>query len=71
MAEARLQHNGGDAGDSTTQPTVQPHHWDAAGATKTEGEGWRGGTALLSIGTAKKIMASRLDDARRWGRYAG
>ena len=70
-AEARLQHEGSDAGDSAAQPTVQPHHWDAAGATKTDGEGWRGGTALLSVGTAKKRMASRLDDARRWGRYVG
>ena len=70
-AEARLRHENGDAADSAAQPTVQPHHWDAAGATKTDGEGWRGGTALLSVGTAKKRMASRLDDARRWGRYVG
>ena len=70
-AEARLRHESGDAVDSAAQPTVQPHHWDAAGATKTDGEGWRGGTALLSVGTAKKRMASRLDDARRWGRYVG
>ena len=70
-AEARLRHESDDACDSASQPTVQPHHWDAAGATKTEGEGWRGGTALLSLGTAKKRMASRLDDARQWGRYVG
>ena len=38
MAEARLQHGGGDAGDSAAQPTVQPHHWDAAGATRTDGK---------------------------------
>ena len=39
-AEARLRHESNDACDSASQPTVQPHHWDAAGATKTEGEGW-------------------------------
>ena len=58
MAEARLQHNddntNGGAAQPTAQPTARPHHWDTAGPTKTEGEGWRGGTALLSVGTTKK-----------------
>ena len=70
-AEARLRHENEGTADCAAQPTVQPHHWDAAGAAKTDGDGWRGGTALLSVGTAKKRMASRLDDARRWGRYVG
>ena len=70
-AEARLRHENEGTADCAAQPTVQPHHWDAAGAAKTDGDGWRGGTALLSVGTAKKRMASRLNDARQWGRYVG
>ena len=71
MAEARLQHNDDDTTSGAAQPTARPYHWDTAGATKTDGEGWRGGTALLLGGTAKKRMAARLDDARQWGRYVG
>ena len=41
------------------------------GGDQGGGEGWRGGTALLSVGTAKKRMAARLDDAREWGGYVG
>ena len=71
MAEARLQHNDDDTASDGAQATARPHHWDTAGATKADGEGWRGGTALLSVGTAKKRMAARLDDARHWGRCVG
>ena len=68
-AEARLQHNDDDTNSGVAQLTAWPHHWVTAGATKTDGEGWRGRTALLLVGTAKKRMAARLDDARQWGRY--
>ena len=71
MAEARLQRNDDDTTSGAAQPTARPHHWDMAGATKTDGEGWRGGTALLSVGTAKKRMAAHLNDDRQWGRYVG
>ena len=71
MAEAWLQHNDDDTNNGAAQTTARPHYWDTAGATKADGEGWRGGTALLSVGTVKKRMAACLDDARQWDRYVG